>query len=91
MKKLKKLLVAVPLALASSMAFVGCSDPHEHNLKLTGATAADCDSAGNSAYYTCETCGKYYSDDQGATEIAQNSWVINPLGHLFMNADDHDC
>ena len=37
MKKLKKLLVAVPLALASSMAFVGCSDPHKHNLKLTGA------------------------------------------------------
>ena len=91
MKKLKKLLVAVPLALASTMAFTGCGDPHEHTLKLTGANAADCDTAGNSAYYTCETCGKYYSDDAAEHEIAENSWVINPLGHLFMNADDHDC
>ena len=91
MKKLKKLLVAVPLALASAAALTGCGDPHEHSLKLTGAIAPDCDSAGNSAYYTCETCGKYYSDDQGATEIEQNSWVLNPLGHLYMNAEDHDC
>ena len=91
MKKLKKLLVAVPLALASAAALTGCGDPHEHSLKLTGAITPDCDSAGNSAYYTCETCGKYYSDDQGVTEIAQNSWVLNPLGHLYMNAEDHDC
>ena len=91
MKKLKKLLVAVPLALASAAALTGCGDPHEHSLKLTGAIAPDCDSAGNSAYYTCETCGKYYSDDQGDTEIEQNSWVLNPLGHLYMNAEDHDC
>ena len=90
MKKIKKLLVAVPLALASALAFTGCGD-HTHTLKLTQAVSATCDTAGNSAYYTCETCGKHYSDEAGVTEIAENSWVINKLGHLYVNAEDHDC
>lgn len=91
MKKLKKLLVAVPLALTSVAALAGCADTHEHSLKLTGAIDATCSVAGNTAYYTCETCGKHYSDEAAANEIVENSWVVPAKGHLYLNEQDHDC
>ena len=52
-----------------------------HSLTKTDAKAATCTEAGNSEYYTCSTCGKYFSDAAGTTEIAANSWVISALGH----------
>ena len=52
-----------------------------HSLTKTAAVAATCTAAGNSEYYTCSGCGKYYSDAAGTTEIAANSWVISALGH----------
>ena len=45
------------------------------------AIAATCEVAGNSAYWSCSTCGKYFSDAEGATEIAEDSWEIAALGH----------
>lgn len=52
-----------------------------HSLIKTSAVAATCTAAGNSEYYTCSGCGKYYSDAAGTTEITANSWVISALGH----------
>ena len=52
-----------------------------HKLTKTAAKAATCTEAGNSEYYTCGTCGKFFSDKDGKTEIAKDSWVINALGH----------
>ena len=52
-----------------------------HKLTKTAAKAATCTEAGNSAYYTCGTCGKFFSDKDGKTEIAKDSWVIKALGH----------
>ena len=49
----------------------------------TDAVEATCEAAGNSAYWTCSGCGKYFSDEAGATEIAANSWVISALGHAY--------
>ena len=52
-----------------------------HTLTKTAAKAATCTEAGNSEYYTCATCGKFFSDADGKNEIAKDSWVINALGH----------
>lgn len=54
---------------------------HTHTMIKTSAVAATCTAAGNSEYYTCSGCGKYYSDAAGTTEITANSWVISALGH----------
>jgi len=53
-----------------------------HTLTETPAMAATCTEAGNSAYYTCSVCGKYFSDANGETEIAADSWVIPASGHV---------
>lgn len=51
-----------------------------HNMTAHAAVPATGDTAGNSAYWSCETCGKYFSDANGETEIEENSWVISALG-----------
>ena len=52
-----------------------------HETTLTPAKAATCGAAGNSAYYTCSRCNKYFSDANGANEIAKDSWVIPASGN----------
>lgn len=52
-----------------------------HKLTKTAAKAATCTEPGNSEYYTCATCGKFFSDKDGKNEIAKDSWVIDALGH----------
>ena len=52
-----------------------------HKLTKTAAKAATCTEAGNKEYYTCGTCGKFFSDKDGKTEIVKDSWVIKALGH----------
>ena len=51
-----------------------------HHLTATAAKEATCTETGNSAYWTCDVCGKHFSDADGKTEIAADSWVI-PAGH----------
>ena len=45
------------------------------HLTKTDAVSSNCNTAGNSEYWYCDACGKYFSD-AGTTEIAQNSWVL---------------
>lgn len=51
-----------------------CGD--DLTLTATAAKAATCGTPGNSAYWTCIECGKYFSDAEGNMEIAKDSWVI---------------
>ena len=50
-----------------------------HDLTETPANPANDTAPGNTAYWTCGICGKYYSDAEGKTEILENSWVIPTL------------
>ena len=47
-----------------------------HKLTKTAEKEATCTTNGNSAYWTCGVCGRYFSDEAGTTEIAKDSWVI---------------
>ena len=57
--------------------------PLGHNMTEHAAEAATCLAPGNSAYWSCDRCGKYFSDAEGNTEIAENSWVIPATGHSW--------
>jgi len=50
-----------------------------HSLKKTAAKAATYTTTGNSEYYTCTVCTKYFKDADGLKEIKKNSWVISKL------------
>ena len=54
------------------------------------AKDATCTDKGNTAYYTCAVCGKYYSDEKGASEIEKEDTVIAAKGHTmtFVEAKD---
>ena len=56
---------------------------HVHSLAITQAKEATCEESGNTAYYTCSGCGKFFSDAEGNTEIEENSWVIPAKGHAY--------
>ena len=58
-----------------------------HDLMETAARAATCTEPGNSAYWTCTVCGKYFSDAEGTREIAENSWIIPAKGHSMTKTD----
>ncbi len=67
-----------------------------HTLKKTNRVEATCTTAGKEAYYTCESCGKHFSDAKGKNEItkfeeygiipatehkAGTEWKHNETGH----------
>ena len=84
MKKLASLLLTVCMCLSVGIMFTACDGGHTHSLTKVEAVAATCETAGNSEYYTCD-CGKYFSNADGTTEIAKDSWVISATGHSFSN------
>ena len=54
-----------------------------HTLMVTPARQPSTEEPGNSTYWTCGRCGKYFSDAAGTVEIEEGSWVIPPLGDVF--------
>ena len=51
-----------------------------HKLTKTNAKAATCTEAGNSAYWTCSDCHKYFYDAEGKNEIEKDAWIIAATG-----------
>ena len=68
----------------------GMINAHNHVLTKTEAKAATCTEDGNTEYWTCTVCGKYFSSEDITKEIAENSWVINALGHKLTKTDAKD-
>lgn len=52
-----------------------------HTLTATAAKDATCTEDGNIAYWTCDVCGKIYSDENGTAEITLADTVIKANGH----------
>ena len=53
----------------------------DHNLAKTDAKAATCETAGNIEFWTCQSCGRIFSEEDAMVEIAQNATEIPALGH----------
>ena len=60
---------------------VDIPDTIEHDLAKTDAVPATCTEPGNSEYYTCTTCGKYFSDAGGKNGIEKDSWILPATDH----------
>lgn len=60
-----------------------------HNMTEHAAVAATFTNAGNSAYWSCDRCGRFFSDAEGTAEIAENSWIIPAIRdtHKFENLE----
>ena len=57
---------------------------HTHNVTFVTAKAATCTETGNTAYYTCSGCGKWFKDAGCTTEITDQSSVVKPAnGHIW--------
>ena len=54
-----------------------------HQLNKTDSKAATCTEAGNTEYWTCNICGKYFSDEAGTNEIRLADTVIPATGHHY--------
>ncbi len=58
-----------------------------HKLTETAAKDATCTAEGNTKYYTCDNCGKYFADDKGENEIDKDSWVTEKTEHVFATTE----
>ncbi len=65
---------------ASTETFTYDIDDVGHKLVEISPREATCTTAGNSQYWECAVCGKFFDDENGNHEIEENSWVI-PAGH----------
>jgi hypothetical protein len=60
------------------------SNATNHSTTLVSATSATCAENGNTAYYTCSHCDKWFEDSSATSEITDKTSVaISALGHNF--------
>lgn len=93
-RKILIVLLAVSMFSCLSLCFVACG--HKHQLVHHQAVAGSCTTVGSVEYWSCE-CGKYFADDKGENEIANDSWIIPASGHSYgevayvWSADNSSC
>lgn len=69
-----------------------CSVTVTHgNMVHTPKKDATCTADGNKEYWTCETCGKHFSDKEGKTEIELSATVIPATGHHYIEGKCSVC
>ena len=54
-----------------------------HTLTAVEAVPATCETAGTSAHWKCDVCGKLFSDAEGNTETTLEKLVIPATGHAY--------
>ncbi len=89
-KSISKIVVyALVLCLIVPCMFMltACNTGHTHVLSKTDAKDATCTTAGNTSYYKCTDCSKYFSDDKAQVELAANAWVVPATGHTLVNGE----
>lgn len=64
---------------------------HTHSLQRTAAKSATCTAEGNPEYWTCSSCGKFFSDSKGTKEITQAQAKIAALGHNYVSGKCTRC
>ena len=58
-----------------------------HDLKAVEAKSATCTEAGNYAYWTCDTCGKAFTDEAGKKETTAEAQIIKATGHQLTKTE----
>ncbi len=66
------------------------TDAYSHSMTKTSASAPTCLNVGNSEYWFCDRCNKYFSDENGDNEIKKDSWIIPATGHKRTDANGEE-
>ena len=53
----------------------------DHVMQATAAKSPTCTKPGNCAYWYCTVCQKYFTEENGVTEIALEKTVLDATGH----------
>lgn len=61
-----------------------------HSLTATAKKASTCTENGNIAYWYCDECGKYFSDENCTNEITLVDTVIPATGHTLTHIEQKD-
>lgn len=86
-RKLLLAVLAIVVTVSCAVGLTACNlfgeeTSHKHQMQHVDAVAATCTEDGNTEYWYCSDCGKYFSDAEGKNEIADlNSTVISAKGH----------
>ena len=81
--------------LANELILMLANEAGRHVLTAYAATAPTCTESGNTAYYVCEACGKWFADADATQEITdQNSVIVpatghTPAEHYYADPDGH--
>ena len=51
-----------------------------HSMTKYDAVTQTCIADGQTEYYQCETCRKFYADNEGEEELQQDEWIIKAAG-----------
>ena len=73
--------VILGVCMLTGSLFLSACNSHTHDLIKTAAKDASCTEAGNCAYWHCEECGKFFSDEAATAEIALEDTALQALGH----------
>ncbi len=76
--------------LAQTTASIDVVPSHTHTAQYVAAEDATCTDDGNTAYWYCTGCGKYFSDEALTVEIEPEATVIAKLGHNAVKTEPKD-
>ncbi len=65
----------------SASSSISSSEAHVHSMTHYYAVEPTCTKEGNSEYWYCSECGKYFSDEEGNIEIDLEDTVLEAKGH----------
>ena len=69
-----------------------CGESHTHEMKFIPAREATCTRTGYAFdAYKCEICEKLYSDAEGENRVDREDWIIDRLGHNYVNGTCDVC
>jgi hypothetical protein len=93
MRKLSLVFLTAITAISAICGLAACCDDssnnnnatnnqHTHVLTIHNETAATCETDGNTLYYSCSGCNKWFSNENATQEITDHSSVVTAkLGH----------
>ena len=77
------IMAVLIVALILSLVFLFV---HRHELTHFSSAEATCTVGGNSEYWYCAGCGKYFEDKDGKHEIKEDEALIAAAGHVWVAA-----
>lgn len=72
---------AVDTTLTSGTVTLKGEEVHVHSMTKFDEKSATCTENGNSEYYYCAECGKYFNDAEGKAETTAEAVIITAKGH----------